>query len=502
MRHFFSCKLFLYLSLAFCYIFYGCSITEPRPVVLEELDNMDPKALMDRERYIAPPGPPPFSEKLGPVTRGMKRATRLYSLTFKNAPLGEVINAITIDTDSNLSVESGVDLGRPVTVRLTNVTFREALEMVVVKGAGYAWKMEEGCLYIARFEERLYHLDYLDLTGETEIEVGGDMLASSVEDAGVTGKFQVKASRTMKNNDVWSGVQKALEGLKSEDGILQIDRNAGIICMADTPKRIASMVRFLDSLSESLHRQVIIQARILEVSLDDAVTYGIDWSNLEVAFEINSDSWKKKLPDNIDIDFNSGSIVLADESSVSATLDFLQTQGDVTVLSNPHMSVMNGQSAVMTVGYQFPYGDIDGVDRDTDTGLISYGTSIKRAILGLQLGITPQISGNGFVTLHIVPTITRIQRQEQVDIPTASTETQTISNPVIDLQELLTTVRVREGQTVILAGLISQVRNLNHEGLPWLSAVPFLGYLFRHMEEARESRELVILVTPYIKKAM
>jgi MSHA biogenesis protein MshL len=335
------------------------------------------------------------------------------------------------------------------------------------------------------------------MTRDTDIEVGGDMLASGVEDAGVSGKYQVKVKRTGKSTDVWAGVEKTLEGLKSEEGIVRINRTTGTIYMADSPRRIASMVRFLDSLSESLHRQVFIEAKILEVSLSEAYKYGIDWSKLEVEFE----SELGALPDIFGISFNrGGSIVLSNQSRLSMILDFLRTQGDVIVLSNPHLSVMNGQSAIMTVGYQFPYGDISGVDRDPETGVITFETTIKRAILGLQLGITPQISSDGIVTLHIVPTITRIQREEQVDIPTTATSTQSISNPVIDLQELANTVRVREGQTVVLGGLISQIKRLNHEGLPLLSRIPLLGYLFKHMEKVKENKELVIFITPYIKQ--
>lgn len=154
----------------------------------------------------------------------------------------------------------------------------------------------------------------------------------------------------------------------------------------------------------------------------------------------------------------------------------------------------------MTVGFQFPYGDVSGVDRDPETGVVTFGTTIKRAVLGLQLGITPQISRDGIVTLHIVPTITRIQREEQVELPTSTTTTQSISNPVIDLQELATTVRVREGDSVVLAGLISQIKTLDHEGLPLLSRIPLLKYFFKHMEQTRESRELVIFITPYIRE--
>ncbi len=486
------------ISFCLCICVTGCLFSRPRPVEQCKLEGIDPSAMIEAEKRRETPGPPPFSEKLEPMTEGVAEDTILYSFVFDNAPLGDVFNAITGDTDLNLSVASGIDLSRPVTVRLRNVTFKEALDMIVVKGAGYAWKIDDGCLHIKRFEERIYQLDYLNLKGETDVEVGGDMLASGVEESGVTGKYEVRTERKKENSDIWAGVQKTLEGLKSEDGILRINRNAGIIYMADAPGRIKSMVRFLDSLSEALHRQVLIDARIFEVSLSDTSKYGIDWSNMEIAFKSKSNA----IPDNLDLNFNSGSIVLSGQSSLSAALDFLRTQGDITVLSNPHLSVINGQSAVLTVGYQFPYGDINGVDRDTETGLITYGSSIKRAVLGLQLGITPQISRNGVITLHIVPTITRIQREEGVEIPVAANEVQTISNPVIDLQELFTTVRVREGQTLVLAGLISQIKDMKHEGLPLLGSIPLLGQLFRHVEETEESKELVIFITPHIRETI
>lgn len=479
----------------------GCSLARPRPVVQKGMDKIRPETIIQREKRISAPGPPPFSERVGPVTKGLAKEERLYSLSFDNAPLGEVVRAIIRATDLSLSVESGVDINRPVTVNLKNCTLREALDMVVVKGAGYAWKIEEGCLQINRFEERIYAFDYLDMAGEVDVEVGGDMLGTSIEGAGVSGKYQVKVKKDAITVDVWARVKAALERIKSLDGILQINRTSGIIYMADTPRKIAAMVRFLDSLLKSLHRQVFIEARILEVQLSETYRHGIDWGHLDVA--LNPNIMSSSGPDTLDINFNrGGTIVLNQVTKFGAIVDFLSTQGDVTVLSNPHLFVMNGQSAMMTVGLQFPFGDIEGVSRDEETGVVTIDASIKRAVLGLQMGITPQISEDGIITLHVVPTITRIRGEEQVEIPTTATTSQTISNPVIQLQELATTVRVREGQSVVLAGLISQLRELNTSGLPWLSSIPVLGHLFKNLEKKTENTELVILIRPHIREVI
>ena len=479
-----------------CLLPIGCTVQELKPVPMEQLEEVHPQKILQSETSFKPPEPPSFSEKMAPVTKGLAEETRLYSLIFENAPLGEIINAILTDTDYNLSVESGINLAKPVTVRITNATLREALDMVVAKGSDYAWDIVDGFVYVKRFEEQIYNLDYLDMSADTDIAIGGDMLASSVENAGVVGKFEVKSKRTAKSNDVWANVKEALEALKSPDGMLRLNRNAGIIYMADTPLRIETMVRFLDSLAESLHRQVFIEARIMEVKLDDAHKYGIDWTQMGILFESNASI----LPDSFNLFVNDGStIALANSSSISAVVDFLRTQGEVSVLSNPHLAVMNGQSAVFTVGFQFPFGDIEGVDENFETNTVTFRSTIKRAILGLQLGLTPQISKEGIISLLIVPTITRIKDEVDVELPTSRGGSQTISNPIIDLQELATTVRVRERQSVVLAGLINQIKKLEHEGLPILGQLPLLKYLFGRFEESYENSELVIFLTPYLK---
>lgn len=471
----------------------SCSTPDPKPSPLfQTVDDIQVREMLEQQKKRPEPGPPPFTEELEPVTKGLENEQRLFSLTFKRTPIGDVLNALMKDSDLNLAVENAVDLSTPVTINLKNVTFEEVLEMAVVKGAGYSWNILDHCLHIQRFQEHIYHFDYLDIAGETDIEIGGDMLASGIEGSGVSGKIQLKAKRSAENTDVWSSIQKALEGLKSEEGILRINRNAGIIYISDTPRRVSTMVKFLDSLIDSLHRQVFLEAKIVEVDLSTENKYGIDWSKLDLNFKSDD------LTDEFQINFNSGgTILLSDFSSFSTVLDFLLTQGDVSVLSNPHLAVMNGQSAIMTVGYQFPYGDIEGVERDLESGTVTVDATIKRAILGLQLGITARISEEGMVTLNIVPTITRIQREEDVELPTSSTSIQAISNPIIDLQELATTVRVKEGDSIVIAGLISQISKLDNSGLPGLSKIPFLGNLFKHVEEVKENRELVIFITPY-----
>jgi len=472
----------------------SCSMYEINSPDLNQLDTLDPASILDKEKQAQPLGPPPFSEKFEPAIRDFSENSKLYSFVFDNTPLSEVLKAIIYDSGFNMSIESGVDLSRPITINLKQVTFKEALDMVVKNGASLAWNINNNTIHIRRFEEKIYQLDYIDVLGEVSIKAGGDMLGASAEGTGVSGLFEIKGTRSEENTDIWASITDTLARIKSEEGQVEVNRMTGVIYMKDIPDRIRSMTDFLDALSESIHRQVFIEAKIFEVVLGEDNKMGIDWTKLKVEIDTN-------LLDAGSISFNSGSsLTISDQDAVFGVLDFLKRQGDISVLSNPHLSLMNGQSAVLTVGFQFPYGDIKGYSRDEDTDTVYIDAEIMRTILGLQLGLTAQISEDGYVTLNVIPTLTKILEEVDVELPTSGIRDQSISNPVIDIQELATTVRVKEGHSVVLAGLISKSKVSRHSGLPFLGSIPLIKYLFKNMSEEMETRELVILITPYIRK--
>jgi len=539
-------------ALAILFSLAGCSAPAPRPLGDTGLADLKPARHLEQEKSVSDPGPPPIRETLRPVP-GSAQKPHLYSLSFKNASLAKVIDALLDQTDLSLSAAQDVDMEREITVQLRNNTLEEALDVVIKRGAGYAWKLERGRLEITALEERIYVLNYLNLTKDLDIKVGGDMLASSVDNAGVEGKFGISVKQSTEQSDIWSQIGEVLEGIKSSGGckdsgaaapaeaaapaaqtsgpsipglpmetlggggrplgaltaakaekgvcgILQLNPMSGLIYMADTPQKIQAMVRYLDQLTEALSRQVFIEAKIVEVRLNDNFRNGIDWSRVGLALNPNSFSGA---PDLVNFSFNGGgSIVLNEVTRLDAILDHLRTQGDISVLSNPHLTVMNGQSAVMTVGSQFPFSDITGVSRDEETNVVTIDATIRRVVFGLQLGISTQISKEGIITLHVVPTITRQDGTQTVTIPVSAAATASFDNPVIGLQELATTVRVRDGQPVILGGLISKEETRNKGELPGLASMPIFGKLFRNQNNSSQTRELVILLKPYIKEVI
>ena len=137
------------------FVVNGCATPQPQPPgnsEMAELDALSPRRILEAPKQQPLPGPPPFTEQMAPLSKSIALPPVLYSLVFEKAPLGQVISAITQDLDYNVSIESGVDLDRPVTVNLKNTTLAETLNTIVVNGAGYAWSLENNTLSIKRFE--------------------------------------------------------------------------------------------------------------------------------------------------------------------------------------------------------------------------------------------------------------------------------------------------------------------------------------------------------------
>ncbi|MBC7358902.1 MAG: hypothetical protein H5U10_10235 [Desulfacinum sp.] len=464
----------------------------------------------------APVGPPPLEEKIAPYIPPPPQEAKLYSLQFDGAPLADVLPVIADEAGLNLILERGLDLTVPVYVRLSGATLREMLDTIITQGADYAYRIEGGSLHVRRFAEEIFHVEYLRSKRKTTTTVGGDILGSAVEAGGqggsssVTSEFRVETEDSDEASDVWAQIHAALQSLKSPDGQVIVQPFAGTVYVSDLPSRVAAMRRFIERLQDVVKRQVLIEAKILEVQLTDSTQTGVQWDLLQQQLSLFGGQGTLTLIQNLGSGVASGTGAAVTtmgtggaaglsftkgKTSLNVLLDFLQSQGELRVLSNPRIAVMNGQSAVITVGSQLPFGDVSGLTVDQN-GNVLFESSIKRALLGLQLGISPQIADDGEILLHVVPSITNLQGETVVDIPTTGSAVQQVRNPIIDLREMGTMVRVREGQSVVLAGLIRRNASWSRDKIPVAGDLPLVGGLFRKSREEKKSTELVIVLTP------
>jgi MSHA type pilus biogenesis protein MshL len=268
--------------------------------------------------------------------------------------------------------------------------------------------------------------------------------------------------------------------LKSANGRVILNRLAGLIFATDFPRNLDAIRIFLETVESAVHRQVVIEARIVEVKLNQDSQSGVNWTAVlgnvlhveqalgtGAAFQIGVTHG----------DFN-------------ALLTALSTVGNVNVLSSPTVSTLNNQPAVIRVGTQDVFFTTT-TQVDPRTGTIVQTAVTPSAINeGIVLDVTPQISDDGIITMNIHPTIT--ERTGQATSPRGDTV------PIVDVRETDTVVRIQEGQTVMIAGLISDRQLETVNKVPFLGDVPIVGGLFRRTSKENRKTDLVILMTPRV----
>jgi general secretion pathway protein D len=237
--------------------------------------------------------------------------------------------------------------------------------------------------------------------------------------------------------------------------------------------------------------QVLLEVHVAEVRLDDATQFGINWSifgsNAEGTESITARLGAQRFTDEElqgTQDFVLRAIRLADDLDVRAVIRALATEADVSVLSQPHVVALNNEEARILVGSQVPF------TQSTRTGLdVVVDQTVQYRDVGIQLTIIPTINDDGYVTFRIL---------QEVSALTAQTVDAALGAQVISTREAETSALVRNGQTVIIGGLIEQSDEVVEIGVPLLMDIPLLGFLFKSRSTRRVRTELAIFVTPYV----
>jgi len=275
-------------------------------------------------------------------------------------------------------------------------------------------------------------------------------------------------------------MEAAVNTLKSADGKIIFNKTAGIVFANDYPRYLDQIGFFLETIQTSVHRQVIIEAKVIEVRLDDTSQFGVNWT------AVAGQALRLQQPFTTTGGFQIG--VTAKE--INATINALATQGRVNVLSNPTISTLNNQPAIMRVGTQDIFFSTT-TQVDPRTGTIVQTAITPSAINeGVVLDVTPQISDDGIIMMNVHPTVTA--RTGQATSPQGDTV------PIVDVRETDAVVRVKDGGTVMIGGLISDQVIENANKVPILGDLPFVKGLFRSTTKERRKSDLIILLTPKI----
>jgi general secretion pathway protein D len=287
-----------------------------------------------------------------------------------------------------------------------------------------------------------------------------------------------------------------------------INKNAGIITVTATLKQIKRLEKYLETLQNKVQLQVLIDVQLLSVSMSDGKTTGVDWSQLFKLQNIALSAQKliqKGVTDFTDTDIIDATIGHSDttdnnfitmkaDGTLSEVIKFLKTQGDVTSISNPKVLTLNNQPALVTSGTEYFYKiSTTGIAAGSTLDTTTTSDEIKSVFAGVLLDITPEISDDDTITLKINPSLS-----EPASTIVAGGATDRTTPPDLLRRQLSSVVTVKDGNRIILGGLITTSNSVDIKKVPLLGDIPLLSYLFSHEKKIKTVTELVIVITPYI----
>jgi MSHA type pilus biogenesis protein MshL len=417
----------------------------------------------------------------GPQFTSIKE--KLYTLSFRKADIQEILTVLSRKTKLNIIVDP--DVKGEVTVDLKEVTLTKALDCLLTP-LGLEYKREANFIWVApvKMQTRIFTLNYLITqrvgSGAVSASTGEGGRGGGEDPAGMEAAIRVETSDTA---DLWKEIDEGLKSISSEKGRLAINKMSGSVIATDFPQNLARISEFLETIEDSAQRQVMIKADIIEVVLSDEYQMGIDWSAV-----FNHDGLKGTITQMLSPGTEFFQINLLD-GDFSLLLDAMSEQGKTVVLSSPKISTLNNQPAVIKVAAEDVYWERDVVD--STVGGNPWAVSTPRWItIGILLKVTPQIGSDGLIIMDIHPSIT--------DKAGESKSPEGDVAPILNVRETNTVVRVRDGQTIIIAGLLSERKKDEVTSVPFLVKFPFLGTFFSKTKQKNEKTELIIMLTPKV----
>ncbi len=470
----------------------------------------------------------------------MKPIERRFDLTVREAPARAFFMGLVKDTPYNMVLPD--NLAGKITLSLKNVTIDEVMR-AVRDIYGFEYKRSAGGYTVipASLRSRLFKIDYLNVrrAGISRVRVSSGQVSApqgqgsgNTNDGGRQGELDAVSGsevNTHSRTDFWTDLQASLLAIiGNKDGRkVIVNAQSGILIVRAMPDELRVVEEYLKATQVIIQRQVILEAKIIEVTLNDSFQSGINWTLLArsgdqsvIAGQFGGDSL-----------FSTGSSILRNQSNAldpanlagirsdmasafggmfamslnlgdfNGFLEFLKTQGNVHVLSSPRVSTVNNQKAVIKVGTD----EFFVTDINTENTTLVGGTNSNQSVdvqltpffSGVALDVIPEISAANEVTLHIHPSVSEVKEKiKEININKDNSLILPLAQSTI--RESDSIVRARNGQVVVIGGLMQNQTQDSVASVPLLGSLPGIGHLFRHKQQLTRKTELVILLRPVV----
>jgi MSHA biogenesis protein MshL len=523
----------------------ACSAPPPRPdLVRERIGDELAKAAQGRRSADAADKAmlPPLAVEM-PKQEGNGSDAR-FDLSVVNAPAAQVFMAIVTGTKYNMLV--GPEVTGNITVNLKDVTVKEALESIrELYGYEFSVKGNRIAIQPNTLQTRVFQVNYLASRrqGATELRVTSSAIAGTGAAAGTTstpstGALPVPAGagggaqaggsmtsrvQTHSDTDFWRDLHMALQTIVHGDGrSVVVNSISGVVVVRAFPSEMRAVEQYLKATQVMVERQVMLEAKILEVRLSEQYQAGINWSsfhgnNNRIGLAVAAPGSTLQPAGAGSLSSSAvtttpglaGSVVASalgggfvglafQTANFAALLNFLETQGSVSVLSSPRIATINNQKAVLTVGTD----ELFVTNVTTTTTSTTAGTTATPSLTlqpyfsGISLDVTPQIDDEGNIILHVHPAVSTVAEKEKlIDLGTMGQFKLPLATSSVNETDSI--VRVQDGNIVAIGGLMTQGQSSDRSGLPG-SLNSSAGALLGQRGSVLSKRELVILLKPTV----
>ncbi len=502
---------------------------EMEAILASEMAKTDTKARDLSEKLLDEPG----------NTANYAADIERFDVSVHNVEAKDFFLGLVNGTGVNIVVHP--DVSGTLTLDLKKVSLDEVLR-VTRDIYGYEFKKDYNIytVYPNQMRTQVFQINYLDVqrvgVSDTSVMIGrgqssgnnsngnrsggqtdpGDtanllgMIESSEKKSGNSGQGLTPGARvqTLNTTDFWASIEQTVTSIiggKIEDRSVVVSPQAGMIVVKAFPHELSAVREFLEKSELTIKRQVILEAKILEVRLSEGFEAGINWGqisgqmteakNLAAGFPLNTDGSAV-----VNEATASGSTFasLFQIRDITKLVSFLETQGSVQVLSSPRVSTVNNQKAVIRVGSDEYF--ITGISNNTTTNSSATTTTpnieLSPFFSGISLDVTPQIAEDGEVILHIHPVVSEVK--DQLKVFTVGNENFSLPLALRGVRESDSIVKAANGQVIVLGGLMTEGSNNQDGKRPILGDVPILNSLFKTKNKSKSKTELVILLKPTV----
>jgi general secretion pathway protein D len=446
-----------------------------------------------------------------------------YTVVVNDVPIRELLFSMARDARLNLDIEN--DIEGNVTMNAIDQTLPKILDRIS-RQTSIRYQLVDDTLRVQADDPFLktYRISYLNISRRSTgtVEVSSEIRSTGTADikgnqggasGGKSGNDSSSVVQNTSNNHFWKTLTiniasmigqpvKAdkIDSVETGENII-VNRESGMIAVKATAKKHAQIQAFIDQVLDSVQRQVLIEATIAEVKLSDRYQAGIDWSL--VSSDPNTTTTQDLLGGNLGstpfFSFNIAETI--DGNPLNVTLKALETFGDVKVLSSPKVMAINNQSALLKVVDNEVYftTDVETVPGSVNqNSLVTVDTDVNTVPVGFVMSVTPFIDHNEVVTLNVRPTISRIIDFVADPNPVLAEAGVTSEIPVIQVREIESVLKIENGDTAVIGGLMQDQIDKSTSGVPLLSSIPLLGALFRYQDDQYVKSELVIFIRPVV----